>query len=450
MTRVPSEILDRLPPQNIGAEKWVLGSLLLDSRLIDDVGDMLKPRDFYADANQRIFRQLLEMRDERKRIDIALVMQRLTEDGEIKAVGGASYLAEVAQASPTACHAISYAEIVRDKARLRGIVFLATEALREAMEPGADYRAIVASTEKALSEITTGDFSEDLVTAFDAAAECIAYIDEVGQRRNAAGLMTGFRQFDSDIGGLFDGEFNVLAARLGVGKTAFACQVVDHNASLGRMTYFVSLEMQARELALRILCRRAGVDLHLIRTGRLEQREIADLSRAATAFSKGKLIIDQRPALKLSDIRRTARRLVKQDLRLIVVDYLQYVTPEDERQPREQQVAAIARGFKRLARELKIPVLVLAQLNREAETQTRGKKGVPGVKHLRESDVIGQAADVVMLLDVSEEVKKDQPGFYEATLRVGKNRLGPKGKIPLDWIPRLTEFRDLPETQGGF
>ncbi len=442
--RVTSEILDRLPPQNLEAERAVLGSILLDSRTFDDVAAIVGLDDFYAEANAELFRTLAAMIDDRIPVDAMTLLDRLESAGRLESVGGASYLAEVAQSVPFASNAAYYARIVAEKAKLRRIIHAATDALREAYATNQPAKEILNSTEAALAAIESDEQRNGKATlsAKDAAIEVIERIDAICERQEHLGLAIGFERFDMEVGGLFPGEFVVLAARPGVGKTALACQIANYAAQSGKLVYYASLEMTGTELAQRIICGMGDVSSKSIRTGRMNQFEREAIFSAANAFSNGKLELDCRSKLKVYDIRRTARRLHKEGLQLVVIDYLQLLTPSDSKVIREQQVSGMSRELKMMASELKVPVLCLSQLNRATEQQDR-----PTLGNLRESGAIEQDADMVMFIHRPQTgiVKSRTKGVVEyqpwpAELILEKQRNGETMTFKLDWNANGTKF----------
>lgn len=430
--RVNSEILDRIPPNSQNAERAVLGSILQEPKVLDDLS--LRPEEFYADGHRRLYMALLAMRAERQPVDMLLLLQRLKTTGCVDAVGGVDYLAKIADSVPYAYNAKYYAGIIRETARRRAIIRTATDMLRGAWDDGRQSVDVLEDAERELAAIHTNDSDRAIVTAEEATIRALLAIEAAYRGELEPRLATGIRDFDEQFGGL--AGLVILAARLGVGKTALACQWADYSGSKDRLTYFASLEMDAAELATRILCSLSGVDSRRIDTGRLDERDVKQLSTAASGFSKRALRFDERPRLRVSDIRREARRMVKDGLRLVVVDYLQIVTPDDHRMPREQQVATIAKELKELSRELRIPVVALAQINRQV------KDANPGPEHIRESDAIGQNADMVITISVDEKPTDgwDSRPHTLGWVRVGKNRNGPKGKMRVEWHATETRF----------
>ena len=437
------EVLDRLPPSDVSVESRLLGTIMLKARVLDDVSEVIQADDFYADANRRLYLAFQAMRAARLPVDdIAVVSDWLRKNGEFEAVGGSSYLYECLTSEPTAANAIHYAKIIARHAKMRSVIHAATEALRDAYDPTATPEAVIDQAGQSFAAVAMRENERDGYTAQEAVQAAIDNIDEIAEH-GGMGLATGFRTFDEMIGGLFPSELAILGARSSVGKTALAMQIAQWNAAKGRLVYFVTLEMSMVNLMQRELCAAAKVDSLKLRGGRLDAKEREAIVEAASKIATRDLIVDDRAMLKTADIARKARRLVRQGLRLIVVDYTQFVTPENPKEVREQQIARISRDLKALAKELNVAVLAMAALNKEAD-----KEGSSKLRHLRESDAVGYTADVVMTLDrgdkgvkVSEEERnKGKLGEDNAFWKVLKNRNGPIGKVELDWIAWRTRF----------
>jgi replicative DNA helicase len=280
MKKLNPELLDRLPPQDLNAERWVIGSALLQPSSLDDLAEVVCRDDFHADAHRKLFGLLVSMHDRSEPIDIGLIVNRLRESGELEAVGGVSYIAEVMQGIPHAAHACHYAAIVAKKARYRRLIHAAAATLRDAYDAAAEPEEILNSLERDLVEIETAEHDGEPVPMSEAVAEAITKIDAVMARQRTAGLMTGLTLFDEQIGGLFRGELFILAARPSVGKTSLACQIATHFAARKRPVLFVSAGMSAAELATRILCSMAACraeDSHR----RLQRKDQAQLASPA-------------------------------------------------------------------------------------------------------------------------------------------------------------------------
>ncbi|MDD4788896.1 MAG: replicative DNA helicase, partial [Pirellulales bacterium] len=444
--RVSSEILDRLPPQNLDAERGVLGSLLLDPVLCDEVALILRAEDFYADAHRKLYHHMITMHGEGGRLDTTLLVERLRQAGDLEAVGGTAFLAEILQAVPVAAHATYYARIVRDKSTLRSLIHASTEILRDAYDPTHNPRELVGRAEEKIFAVHDERSAEQVANMHDVLVDAFAHIDHRLKHGGATGIPTGFNDFDSLTGGLHDSELVILAARPSMGKTALATNIADHVAVESNVTtLMVSLEMARLELAQRMLCSRGRIDGHKFRAGYLSSEDREDLVKASAELSKAPLFIDDSPSRTVTEIAATARRLKRRNqLGLVVIDYLQLIEPENPSDPRQEQVAKIARRLKGLARELKVPVLCLAQLNRQAEVT---KDNRPRMSHLRESGAIEQDADVVMFVHreeyyMSREEARERDLVGKAELIVAKQRNGPTDDVKLTWRQEFTRFEN--------
>ena len=444
--RAGPEILDRLPPQNLDAEKGVLGSLLLDPNLCDEVLMILRVDDFYAEAHQKLFHHLLEMHGDGRQIDTMLLVERLTAKGDLEAIGGVAYLAEVAQSVPVAAHATYYAEIVRNKAAQRKLIHACTEILRDAWDPTLDTRDLLSRAEEKVFAVHDQQSRNQLASMHDVLLEAFEHIDARLEHGGATGIPTGFTEFNHLTGGLHDSELVILAARPSMGKTAMATNIADYvSVESQKPTMFVSLEMSRLELAQRMLCGRGQINGTKFRNNFLSSEDRDKLVQASAQLSKAPLYVDDTPSRSVNEISATARRLKrKEGLGLIVIDYLQLIEPDNPRDPRQEQVAKIARRLKGLARELKVPLLCLAQLNRQAEAT---KDNRPRLSHLRESGAIEQDADVVMFIHREEyyhskEEALDRDLVGKAELIIAKQRNGPTGEVKLAWRQDFTRFED--------
>jgi len=422
-----SEPLDRLPPQNLDAEKGVLGSLLLDPAMCDEVALVVRADDFYADAHRKLFGHLMGMHEEGKQVDATLLLERLRQAGDLEVIGGAAYLGEVAQSVPIAANAVYYAEIVRDKATLRALIHAGNEILRDAYDAALSPIEIVSQSEQKIFAVHDTRSVDQVVNAHDLMVEAFDRIDARLDGREAGGIPTGFTDLDRLTGGLHDSEFVVLAARPSMGKTALATNIVEYVALEANVsTLFVSLEMARLELAQRMLCSQGKIDANKFRSGFISGEDRQKLMEASARLSQAPLFIDDSPTRTITQIAACARRLKrKHGLGLIVIDYLQLIQPDDPRDQRQEQVAKMARRLKATARELKIPVLCLAQLNRQVEAGRDSH--IPRLSQLRESGAIEQDADVVVFIHREEyyHTREEAQERGIAPSRLPSERYGP-------------------------
>lgn len=442
-----ASVIDRQLPADLEAERAVLGSILLLPEVFDEVALVIRPLDFYDDANRRIYEHLVAMHDDGQRIDPMLLVDRLRKADIYEAVGGAAYLAEVGKQVPTAAHAEYYARIVADKSVLRSLIHASTDILHEAYDPSVETRQQLAKAEEKVFAILEDRGAGQVTAISDVLQESLDRLDARMDHDHAfGGVETGFDDFDQLTGGLQNSELVILAARPSMGKTALAMNMTEHAVMQGNIpTLFVSLEMAALELGDRLLCGIAEVNGNRLRNGTISTDERRQLVEAAAKVSQAPLFIDDSPSRTMTEISANARRLKRRHgLGLIVIDYLQLIEPDNARDPRQEQVSKIARRLKGLARELDVPVLCLAQLNRQVES-TRDNK--PQLSHLRESGAIEQDADVVMFVhrdeyyQTNEEDREAVRG--EADLLIRKQRSGPTGDVKLTWVHEFTRFRNF-------
>jgi replicative DNA helicase len=429
-------ILDRMPPQDIEAERQTIGSIVLDPSRIEDVAPILRPEDFYADSNRRIFAALLHLADAGLPIDATLLVQHLRKTKQIEAAGGTAYVAELLGNIPVTEHAEHYAKIVAAKSKYRGLITTSADALRRAYAEDGEPSELIDSIETDLLSIESRG-ERGPVSAGDATVAAMVRIDEIASRQRTAGHLIGLHEFDEKIGGVFSGELFVLAARPGFGKTSLACQIAHHLASRGQSVGFFSLEMRAAELMTRVVCSQARVDSRLIRRGTLEDEHLVALGGASQPMVELPWLIYDRPSQTISSIRRWCVRQKRKGLDLVVVDYLTRLTPEEVRgQNRYIQIGQMTRGLKSLAVEMDVCVLCVAQLGRAAETER------VRLSHLRESGDIEQDADVVAFIRKSTAKESEDRPDCDRCLEIAKNRNGETGSVPLKWIPHETRFED--------
>jgi replicative DNA helicase len=430
-------------PANLDAERAVLGSILLKPDVCDDVALVIRAEDFSDESLQTLYRHLIDLHDAGKRIDATIVVERLKTQGDFERIGGAGMIADVVQAVPHAAHATHYAAIVRDKSILRSLIDAGTDILRDAYDAADEPREILARAEAGIFAILEHRSSiqsvlEDVMVRMDA---------RMKHEHTIGGVETGFTDLDSLCGGLHNSELIILAARPSMGKTAFAMNIAEHvSINLRTPVLFVSLEMASLELADRLLCSAAQVNGHRLRNGTISQEDRRRLVQKSSEIGAAPLFIDDTPSRTLTEIAAVARRLKRKQggLSLIVIDYLQLIEPDNPRDPRQEQVARIARRLKAMSRELEIPVLCLAQLNRQAEVSRDNR---PRLNHLRESGAIEQDADVVMFVHREEYYQTNDEDRErvrgQAEIIIAKQRNGPIGDVKLLWQHDFTRFVNL-------
>jgi replicative DNA helicase len=435
-----NEALDRLPPQNQEAERSVLGSMLRDNTVIGDVILTVRAENFYSDAHQKIFAAITGLYDTGKPVDLVVLAEELKQRAHLDDVGGYPALASLWGAEPTAANALYYARIVRDKAQVRNLIGAGNEILRDAYDQVQPADELVESAERKIMQIAQAGIIGQTYSLHEALSAAFDRIDRMHAGEATSGLRTGYTDLDEITAGLHESELVIIAARPSVGKTSFAINIVRNIVLESKQTiFFVSLEQSRVELAERLLCCQAMVDSHRLRKGTLSAEDMDRLLEAAAALRTAKLFIDDSPAQGMLRIAANARRLkLRNDLRLVVIDYLQLIEPENRRDPRQEQVAQISRRLKFLAKELDIPVIALAQVNRASEDRQDHR---PRLADLRESGSIEQDADTVMLLHRPDRY---EPGQHEGIIEVivGKQRNGPTGEITLAYRKQFMRYDD--------
>ena len=437
----------REQPVSTEAERAVLGSVLLKPDVCDDVALLVRSDDFHDDAHRLLFEHLQDLHDSGKRIDATIVLERLRAKGDLDRIGGAKALAEIIESVPHAAHAAHYAEIVRDKAILRALIDAGTDILRDAYDSPDEPRSLLGRAEEKIFSILERRSGAEAQAIRDVLEESLVRMDaRMKHEQTLGGVETGFTDLDTLCGGLHNSELIILAARPSMGKTAFAMNIAEHvSVTGGQPVLFVSLEMASLELADRLLCSAAQVNGHRLRNGTISQEDRRRLVQKSSEISVAPLFIDDTPGRTLTEIAAVARRLKRKNgLSLIVIDYIQLIEPDNPRDPRQEQVARIARRLKMMSRELEVPVLCLAQLNRQAEASRDNR---PRLNHLRESGAIEQDADVVMFVhreeyyQTNEEDRERVKG--QAEIIVAKQRNGPTDDIKLLWQHEHTRFVNL-------
>jgi replicative DNA helicase len=438
-----AEALDRLPPHNRDAERSVLGSMLRDNHVISDVVNVVRAEHFYTDAHQKIFQAIVTLYIDRGQpVDLVTLANYLQEQKQIEDVGRHAYLAELWDAAPTAGNAEYYARIVRDKGMVRALIHASNEILRDGYDQAQPAEELLATAEHKIFEIANKGVAGQTFTLHDVLAEAYDRIDNRLQKghQTVSGLATGYVDLDEKTAGLHNSELVILAARPSVGKTGFALNIARHIVvEEGQPVFFVSLEMSRVELAERLLCSQARVDSHRLRKGTLGSEDMDKLIAAGGVLRKAKLFIDDSPAQGMLRIAANARRLLlREKIKLVIIDYLQLIEPENRRDPRQEQVAQCSRRLKFLAKELNVPVIALAQVNRASEDRQDHR---PRLADLRESGSIEQDADTVLMLHRPEMY---EPGQHEGAVEliIAKQRNGPTGEITLTFRKEFMRFEN--------
>ena len=455
-----NDLIQRVPPNNKEAEQSVLGSILLRPEALIEALEYVTSDSFYQHAHQLIFTAMMELNEADQGIDVVTVKNTLDDKNQLDDIGGVSYLADLASIVPTAANVVYYAKIVADKALLRRLITTATDIVAQSYEDqDNDVNSILDAAERQIMNVGEDQAGNGFKKISDVLNATIEDIDQRAQEDSSVtGLSTGYAELDKVTAGLHPDELVILAARPGVGKTAFALNVAENVAVHTPTTVAIfSLEMGAEQLASRLLCAQGSIDANDLRTGNLNDEEWKNLVVATGILSRTSIYIDDTPGIKMAEIRAKCRRLAKEtgNLGLVIVDYLQLIEGTGQ-ENRQQEVSVISRQLKRLAKELHVPVIALSQLSRGVE-QRQDKR--PLLSDIRESGSIEQDADVVAFLyrddyyndesdsDNSEDVVDTNAGEVEVI--ISKNRSGPRGTIKLLFVKSYNKFAAIsPLTEG--
>lgn len=443
--RVRDHGFDRMPPQDLDAEQSVLGSMTLSNNAIADVVEVLKGTDFYRPAHETIYNTILDMYTRGEPVDPITLGAELTRRGELDRIGGAPYLHTLVHAVPTAANAEYYAEIVHERAVLRRLVEAGTRITQMGYAADGDVDEIVNSAQAEIYAVTEQRTSEDYLPLSEIMEGALDEIEAIGSRSGQmTGVPTGFADLDALTNGLHPGQMIVVAARPAMGKSTLALDIARTcSITYGLPSVFFSLEMSRNEIAMRLLSAEAKVALHHMRSGNMTDEDWTRLARRMPEVSAGPLYIDDSPNLSMMEIRAKCRRLKQRnDLRLVVIDYLQLMQNGGSRraESRQQEVSEMSRNLKLLAKELEVPVIALSQLNRGPEQRTDKR---PMVSDLRESGSIEQDADMVILLHREDAYDKESPRAGEADLIVAKHRNGPTTTITVAFQGHYSRFVDM-------
>ncbi|OGG94151.1 MAG: replicative DNA helicase [Candidatus Lambdaproteobacteria bacterium RIFOXYD2_FULL_50_16] len=434
-------------PQDFEAEQAVLGAIIDDNDRLVEVASLLTPLSFFSIAHQQIFAAMLELETNQQEIDEVLLGNQLKALGQLENAGGYAYLAELVDLVPSTGNVGAYAKIVQECALLRELITTATEIARKSRNPEQKIGDLLAEAEAKITEIATRSSERSYAHIQDILPATFAKLEkDSANNLDVTGLPTGFADLDKMTSGLQDADLIILAARPSMGKTAMALNMVRHVATrsgeAGAVLVF-SLEMSKEQLATRLLSTEAKVDSNRLRSGNLEAEDWDKLAMATDVLSGHQIYINDTPAMSCYEVATIAKQLDKemdQGVSLIVVDYLQLMRGTRPNQPREQEISEISRSLKGLAKELKVPVIALSQLNRGLESRSDKR---PQLSDLRESGAIEQDADLIMFIYRDEVYHPDTEQKDIAELIVGKHRNGATGVVKLIWTGKYTQFSNL-------
>lgn len=467
-----NELIDRTPPQDNDAEQSVLGSVFLSRDALVEAMAYVTADDFYKKAHQYIFAAMVALTDRDEAIDIVTLKNELATRQQLADVGGITYLVDLANIVPTAANVVYYAKIVKQKATLRKLIDTATHIVQTGYNPDSDVEDVLDNAEKEIMAVSDTTQQNGFKPISDVLNDALTKVTELSKNNDEiTGLSTGYRDLDLITAGLHEDELIILAARPGVGKTAFALNVAQNVATKSDTSVAIfSLEMGAEQLVNRMLCAEGSIEANHLRTGQLTDNEWESLIVAMGSLSKAQIFIDDTPGIKMANIRAKARRLAKEqgNLGLIVVDYLQLIEGSGQ-ENRQQEVSAISRQLKMLAKELHVPIIALSQLSRGVE-QRQDKR--PVLSDIRESGSIEQDADIVAFLyrddyyrdedgddddnyggsgsgggnaPSSSEDEDSDAGVVEVIIE--KNRSGARGTVKLLFIKSYNKFSSISYAQ---
>jgi len=439
-----SEIIERIPPQNIDAEKSTLGSMLLEKEAILSAMEILRPEDFYREAHRHIFQAASSLSSRGEPVDLVTVAEELQQRNLLEQVGGASYLASLANCVPTAANVKHYAKIVEEKAILRALISASTRVAQMGYDANLEVETILDEAEKAIFAITNKRNTEGFVSLRSILIEAFNRIEDLYSKKGGiTGVPTGFADLDRITSGWQPSDLIIIAARPSMGKTTFTLNLAQQAAvDMKVPVIYFSLEMSKEQLAQKLLCAQAGVDSQRLRTGQLVESDWPKLSYALGRLSETNMYIDDTASISVMEIRAKARRIKAEQkaLGLIVIDYLQLMQSRTRSENRQQEVAEISRSLKALARELAVPVIACSQLSRAVEQ--RAQK-VPSLADLRESGSLEQDADIVAFLYRDDYYNPDSEKRNITELIIAKHRNGPTGSIELYFEKEHSKFLSI-------
>jgi replicative DNA helicase len=435
------ELPGKVPPQNLEAERAVLGAILLEPALLARAIELLIPEEFYKEAHRKVFAAMVRLFERGEPADVITVTESLRREGVFEEIGGHTFMATLQEEGTVATQFSAYTGIVREKALLREMIRVAREIVEEGYEETDDVQVLLDRAEQMLFRISQRRFQRSAFPVREILAQAIQHIETLYHRKeDITGLATGFTELDKRTAGLQRSDFVIIAGRPSTGKTAFALNVAAHAAvEMGRSALIFSLEMSKEQLVQRLICAEARVDSQKVRSGFLQPPEWRRIIDAAGRLSEAPLFIDDTANLSVLEARAKARRIqAEHRLELVVIDYLQLMQGRWRAENRQQEISEISRSLKALAKELNVPVVALSQLSRAVEA--RGD-ALPRLSDLRESGALEQDADLIMFLARKENAPEAEVGTTD--LVIGKHRNGPTGRLELVFNAEYTRFDNL-------
>jgi replicative DNA helicase len=441
----PSAHGGRIPPQNIEAEQSVLGTILLKDQSLGTVLEILKTDNFYRPAHRLIFEAMIQLFERNEPQDLITVTNQLKNNNTLNEAGGNAYLSTLTDIVPVTANLSHYARIVHQKAILRSLIQVNTEIATRCYDEQGDIDTLVDEAEHAIFDIANAKSSKGFATMPEAIPAAFKTIERLFQRKELiTGTATGYVEMDKMTAGLQPSDLIILAGRPSMGKTAFAMNIAQHAAIVDKVGVGIfSLEMSHEQLVMRLLCSVGRIDSQRIRTGKLQPDDWPKLTRAVGMLESAPIYIDDTPAINILEMRAKVRRLATQhNIGMVLVDYLQLMRGRNAIENRNMEISEISRGLKAMAKEFRIPVLALSQLNRGLESRTDKR---PMMSDLRESGAIEQDADVICFIYRDEVYNKseDNPEKGLAEIIIGKQRNGPTGFFKLSFLKEFTLFENM-------
>ena len=435
-------MIERIPPHNEEAERSVLGAAMLNKEVLFDILEEVREDDFYNESHKEIFRAIWELYRKNSAVDMLTVCEELKSRQSLDMVGGRAYIATLTAEVPATANGREYAKIIAEKAVMRQMIRTAEDITEKGYQSKMAAREILDYAERGIFQIAQRRQKNDYTKIQDVLLENLKIIDAAAQNKDKiTGIPTGFHDLDEKTSGLQRSDLIIVAARPGMGKTAFALNIAQQSAvKHGTSAIIFSLEMSKEQLGQRLLAMQARVEMQKLKQGDLDRKDWDRVSLGVDELNNSKIVIDDTPGISLMEMRNKCRRLkAEQGLDLIVVDYLQLMTFEGRTDNRQQEISALSRNMKLLAREMNCPVILLSQLSRAPEL-SQDKR--PMLSDLRESGSIEQDADIVIFLyrDDYYNENTEKPGVCE--VNIAKHRSGPTDKIELTWVARYTKFSD--------
>ena len=455
----------KIPPQALDLEEVVLGAMMIDTKGVNEVIDILQPEAFYKEAHKIIFEAIFQLFTDTQPIDLLTVAAHLRKTAKLDLAGGELYLIQLTQKISSSAHIEYHSRIILQKFIQRSLIKISNEIIEESYDETTDVFDLLDRAETKLYDVTQGNIKRSSETAQSLVQQAKARIEEIGNKEGLSGVATGFTKLDKITSGWQPSDLIIIAARPGMGKTAFVLSMARNVAiDFGHPVAIFSLEMASVQLITRLISSETGLSSEKLRTGKLEKHEWAELSTKVKNLEKAPLFIDDTPSLSIFDLRAKARRLSAQHgIKLIIVDYLQLMTAGSSNGKgsgnREQEISTISRNLKALAKELEIPVIALSQLSRAVETRSSGGTGSkrPLLSDLRESGAIEQDADIVSFIYRPEYYKLDEwddeeasPTAGQAEFIIAKHRNGSLESVRLKFIGNLGKFDNLESFSSTF